>query len=214
MVNAQKCNNSVPDMCGSFSGIAGEYVGVCKNHSLPQWGYNSRSVTAASSAGRVWFHLSPFRPRSKQVEENRPFSPSPLPSSPFLRNLFSGSEIPVRALWGGRNMELGKHQGSLTAGITTPIYHGDNSLFSRRQVIKTLWRNGSYDTYFLSQAQTLIVFTVSVFTTSPQRTRIRCLECFPANVYRLSHIWCLACGHFQRRNNKWRKAREKGFDHR
>ncbi|MEQ2184463.1 hypothetical protein GOODEAATRI_008229 [Goodea atripinnis] len=65
----------------------------------------STNVTAASSTGRVRFHSSPFR--SRQVQKSQ-------------SGLFEEEEIQ-----GWVNIR------ALIAGITRPMYHGDNCLFSR-----------------------------------------------------------------------------------
>lgn len=80
------------------------------------------------------FTCLPSRPGPKQVKENRPIVSSPFfPSLPSLfsilslsflsrpSNLFSGLGSPVGALWGGGNMELGKHQGSHCRDYNTHI---------------------------------------------------------------------------------------------
>lgn len=166
------------------------------------------------------FTCLPFRPRSEQVEENRPrvlsFSSS-LPPLPLLfslplfssrpSNLFSGLGFPVRALWGGGNMELGKHQGSHCRDYNTHISPWQlpfQRMTSRQDPVRA-----GIQWHFLSPLQTLIAYTVTVFTTSvygdPVSAYSRPISSDRFEVFTHYRTWCLACGHLQRGNNTKRK---------
>lgn len=161
------------------------------------------------------FTCLPFRPRSEQVEVNRPiesspFLPPPLPPlfslpvfSSWPPNLFSGLGFPVRALWGGGNMELGKHQGSHCRDYNThispwqlPFQH----MTSRQDPVRA-----GIQWHFLSPLQTLIAYTVTVCTASCSFMGIRCwhvLSHYLRISLRFSHIIAPdVCGNLQRINN-------------
>lgn len=99
-------------------------------------------------------------------------------------------------------MGLGKHQGSHCRDYNTHISTWQPSfqrMTSRQDPVQ-----GGIQWHFLSPLQTLIAYTVTVFTTSCQFMRIRCLQILSQRLwiglrfFTHYHTWCLACGHLQR----------------
>lgn len=113
-------------------------------------------------------------------------------------------------------MGLGKHQGSHCRDYNTHISRWQLPFQRLTSHQDPVWRGIRW--HFLSPQQTLMVYTVTVFTTSRQFIKIKCrnfLSQHPKTGMRFSHIvpdvWLV--GIFTEAGTQTKKILKKRFDH-